>query len=558
MTRSRAFGQRPRRLVVSLMGVLAVLLGVAAEPLTDAGSHDPLAGTLREDHALPDPVQANSAVEAPLVATAEGMLRGSGSGKTDRWLGIPYAVPPIGNMRWRPPEPVGPWTGIREATDFASRCPQTASPTDPASTAEDCLYLDVVAPGRVSRLTGRLPVLVWIHGGAFVGGGSQDHDPRALAARGMVVVSINYRLGALGWMAHPALADADGSSGNYGWMDQQEALRWVQRNIRAFGGDPDNVTIGGTSAGGLSVLMHLVSPGSRGLFAKAIVQSGTFALTQTTLPDAEALGMEQATELGCPDQTAECLRRLPVPTLLNLRPGPAGFTPGVVDGRVLMRSVGDALADGEFAAVPVLQGTSRDEERLYTAMAELQGRPVTEANYESRLAARLAVRDDVASAIAAEYPVTEYSSPAIAFSTAVSDAAYACPALAVDLSLSRNVPTYAYEFADRTAPQPYFPPVTFPSGAFHTSEVQYLLALTTAPIRVVPGRQQVELAASMQSYWTAFAASGDPNVIGEVPWPAFDGPGRRVLSLRTPDPAVSTTFAVEHHCQYWSAVDAGR
>ena len=192
---------------------------------------------------------------------------------------MPYAAPPVGDLRWRAPRPASTWRGIRDATAFAPSCPQQPGLfAPPGAQSEDCLYLNVYTPAPGDRRGRDRPVIVWIHGGGLALDGARNYDPTQLAAEGTVVVTINYRLGALGALAHPALASRPGGpAGNYGLMDQQAALRWVQRNIDQFGGDPHNVTIAGESAGGLSVLAHLVSQGSRGLFQRAIVQSGTFA-----------------------------------------------------------------------------------------------------------------------------------------------------------------------------------------------------------------------------------------------------------------------------------------
>jgi para-nitrobenzyl esterase len=206
----------------------------------------------------------SSASATPVVTIKDGALRGTARGATDEFLGIPYAAAPVGPLRWRPPQPAAPWSGERDATTFAPHCAQPATPFGAASLSEDCLYLNVFAPaGRKHGGEGR-PVMVWIHGGGLVIGESEDYDPAQLAADGTVVVTINYRLGALGFLAHPALADRPGgSTGAYGLMDHQAALRWVQRNIRAFGGNPRKVTIAGESAGGLSVLAHMASPPGR-------------------------------------------------------------------------------------------------------------------------------------------------------------------------------------------------------------------------------------------------------------------------------------------------------
>ena len=252
----------------------------------------------------------------PIVRIDDGLVRGTTAGTVDEFLGLPYAAPPTGNLRWRPPAPPASWEGVRDATQFGPSCPQATVNNPylpPGPISEDCLYLNVYTPTSRSGGGGGRPVLVWIHGGGLTVDGARNYDGSKLAADGTVVVTINYRLGALGFLAHPALASRPGGpAGNYGLMDQQAALRWVQRNIAQFGGDPHNVTIAGQSAGGLSVLAQLVSPGARGLFQRAIVQSGAFALTQQPLATAEAAGEKFATAVGCADQTAQCLRSAPV------------------------------------------------------------------------------------------------------------------------------------------------------------------------------------------------------------------------------------------------------
>src|SRR5215471_13980724 len=308
----------------------------------------------------------------PVVRIDDGFVRGMATGTVDEFLGLPYAAPPTGNLRWRPPAPPAAWAGVRDATQFGPSCPQalTRNPLlPPGPISEDCLYLNVYTPPQGSGNEGSWPVLVWIHGGGLVQDGARDYDGSGLAADGMVVVTINYRLGALGFLAHPALASRPGGpAGNYGLMDQQAALRWVQRNIAQFGGNPDNVTIAGQSAGGLSVLAQMVSPGARGLFQRAIVESGTFALNQRPLATAEAAGEAFATAVGCSDQTAACLRNAPVSNLVN----DFGVEiPGVVDGSVLTQAIGTALAGGQFARVPVINGITHDEELLFVDLLKL-------------------------------------------------------------------------------------------------------------------------------------------------------------------------------------------
>jgi para-nitrobenzyl esterase len=241
-------------------------------------------------------------------------VQGTNSAGMLRFLGIPYAAPPVGALRWKPPTAAAAWTTVRDASTFASHCAQIAGPFGTASASEDCLYLNVYTP---STGPGPFPVMVWIHGGALVTGESDDYDPSALVAQGVAVVTLNYRLGPLGFLSHPALsAEAGGASGNYGLMDQQAALQWVQTNIKAFGGDPANVTVFGESAGGLSTFSQIASPLAAGLFQKAIVESGSYNLTPPDLATAQTWGTNFATGAGCTDQSAACLRALPVATIL--------------------------------------------------------------------------------------------------------------------------------------------------------------------------------------------------------------------------------------------------
>jgi para-nitrobenzyl esterase len=501
---------------------------------------------------------------APIVTIDGGRVRGLTVSAGYVFRGLPYAAAPTGRLRWRAPQPPAEWQGLRDATVFAPSCPQpqggfTIGPQD-----EDCLYLNVSTPRLNDHHHEKdLPVLVWIHGGGFTSGGGRDYDPTKLMAEGIVVVTVNYRLGALGFLSHPALASSPGgSSGNYGLMDQQAALRWVRFNIEQFGGDPDNVTIAGESAGGTAVLAHLVSRSSRGLFRRAIVESGSFALTQQSLASAEAGGQVFAATAGCPDQTAECLRNLPTDDLVGSFPTVA--IPGVVDGRVLTESIGVALAGGRFARVPVLNGTNHDEEQLFLVLGPYIGLPwgltvsggtyvpvperITPESYRRDIASVLSVTNARAAAIAAEYPLNAYGSPGLAFSALVGDANFACTALQMDAWLSRRTPTFAYEFNDDAAPWRYAqidPPL-----ATHLSELPYLFDLPDAPIQVPFSIDQEALAASMRTAWANFAASGDPSSAA-VSWPSFDV--AHVMSLVPPQPQIETDFRSRHHCSFWAA-----
>jgi para-nitrobenzyl esterase len=509
-----------------------------------------------------DAVTATARSETtPLVRTENGVVRGAAVSGDYQFLGLPYAAPPIANLRWRRPHLPAPWRGVRDATQFAPSCPQPVSVSvPPGPQSEDCLYLNVYTP--TLRSDAKRPVLVWIHGGGLTTDGARNYDGSKLAADGAVVVTINYRLGALGFLAHPALAHRPGGpTGNYGLMDQIAALRWVRDNIAQFGGDPHNVTIAGQSAGGLSVLALLVSQRSRGLFQRAIVQSGAFALKQQPLADAEVAGEAFAAQAGCPDQTAQCLRRLPVSALLSSFPHDA--IPGVIDGRILTRSIGTALADGQFAHVPVLNGVNQIEELIFVAgkhvavsggsFVPIPDEPIGPDNYQSDIAAVLGVSAERAEAIAAQYPLAAYPTADVAFSFVVSDANFACPALQVDRWTSAYAPTFGYEFDDSGAPQRFAPP-PFPPAATHSSEIQYIFDQPNAPY---PGRftaDQQALAASMQSAWANFAASGDPSTAA-LPWPSF-GDGEQVMSLIPPQPRLEAGFADTHHCSFWADATA--
>jgi para-nitrobenzyl esterase len=493
--------------------------------------------------------------DAPVVRTDDGAVRGMVVTGGYAFRGLPYAAPPTGQLRWRAPQPPASWRGVRDATRYAPSCLQQDNlfkPPGPQS--EDCLYLNVSTP--TLRSSAERPVLVWIHGGGLTQDGALNYDGTKLAAQGAVVVTINYRLGALGFLAHPALADRPGGpSGNYGLMDQQAALRWVRHNIKGFGGDPDNVTIAGQSAGGLSVLAHLVSPGSRGLFQRAIVESGAFALNQVPLSAAESFGIQFAALVGCPDQTASCLRSRAADTLVNAFPSAA--IPGVVDGKVLQESIGSALAAGRFARVPVINGVNQDEELIFVLglnVAVSNGSfvgapPPTPETYESELSSVLGVSASRASAIAALYPLAAYPAdfPQFALSAVMSDSQFACPALQVDQWTSRKVPTYAYEFDDGTAPPIFTGP--FPPVATHSSEIQYLFDQPNAKFAQPLGATQEALATKMRTAWTRFASRGDPGT-SAVPWPSIGSSGA-VLSFVSPQPQVLTTFAAAHHCSFW-------
>lgn len=384
--------------------------------------------------------------------------------------------------------------------------------------------------------------MVWIHGGALITGESNDYDPTALVEDGVIVVTINYRLGALGFLAHPALATPAGFAGDYGLMDQQLALRWVRDNIVFFGGDPLNVTIFGESAGGLSVFSQIASPLAANLFAKAIIESGAYQLSTQTL----------ATAAGCSSQTAACLRALPVSTILA-NENPAAYTPNI-DGGFLPLSLNTALATGQFNHVPVIQGGNHDEWRLFVALDfDLTVGPIgnNETDYEAALATLVG---PLAPYVAAEYPLADYPSADLAFGAAGTDVVFACPALSADLSMSQYVPLSTYEFNDENAPEDFLPPVSFPYGAAHASELQYLFALPVTVPHPPLNAQQLQLSSIMQHYWTNFAKSGNPNGSGIPFWQRFSAADGNFQSLIPPSLMEETNFAAAHNCAFWAAL----
>jgi para-nitrobenzyl esterase len=327
------------------------------------------------------------------VTTQNGLVQGVATSALDEFLGIPYAAPPVGPLRWQPPQPAPAYTGVLQATQFGSSCPQVATPFGKPSVDENCLFLNVFTPARPH---GKLPVMVYFHGGDFVVGEGSDYNPTSLVDNGnVIVVTVNYRLGVFGFLADPALSSEqpDHASGNYGLMDQQAALRWVQANIAAFGGNSGNVTIFGQSAGGDSVVSQLTSPTAAGLFQRAIVESGSYNLTPPTLAQSEAYGAAFAASVGCASNTASCLRNLTTAQLVAASAPSFGLAqleslgPNI-GGSILPLSPAAAFASGQFNRVPVINGTNGNEGSLFIALAfDLKGGPLSAAEYPTAVQA---------------------------------------------------------------------------------------------------------------------------------------------------------------------------
>ncbi|WP_433662217.1 carboxylesterase/lipase family protein [Nocardia sp. CA-128927] len=482
-----------------------------------------------------------------VVQTRSGPVRGKLSADTRSFSGVPYAAPPTGELRWKPPVAPAVWSQERDATKPGSPCAQTQL-TGGLAGSEDCLFLNVSTP-RAGAAQQR-PVLVWIHGGAFVFGNGAEYDPSRLVRTGdLVVVTINYRLGALGFLGHPGLAHEDGQVGNFGLLDQQAALQWVHDNIAAFGGDPAKVTIAGESAGAMSVCDHLVSPRSERLFQGAILESGPCEL-QIDRQSAVDKSEQYATTLGCPGTdaaTAQCLRAIPADKLaatpLQYTGADGTGLPGPVFGQPLLpEDPAAAFRAGKAAKVPVLIGANRDE---YTSFAV--GRTITADEYP-RL---LKLFGPQADAVAAQYPLDGYPQPALAWSAVMTDHIFVCPIADAMKSLIRTGPVYAYEFADQNAaPLPGLPsPPPFPFGASHAFELPYLFDLGQTP---APATQaQKDLSDKMIRYWSNFIRTGDPNGRGLPDWPRHTGDQALVFD---PNKITTTDAARNHHCDLWSGI----
>jgi len=483
----------------------------------------------------------------PTVDTNAGRVVGSESPTARQFLGIPYAAPPVGDLRWRAPAAVKAWSGDRDATTLAAHCAQPASRYGVETYTEDCLYLNVYTP----TTPGPHPVMVWFHGGAFYVGQSDAYKPTALVAQNTIVVTVNYRLGAFGFLSHPALtAEQGGSSGNYGLMDQQAALKWVQDNIARFGGDKANVTIFGESAGGFSVNAHLAAPGSAGLFHKAIAMSGAYpfgALGQPTLAAAETAGGSVATAAGCTaPATAACLRGLSTKALVDamFKTYPSGPIPSV-DGSVLKTSVAAAFTAGTQAKVPVIQGSTRDEWRLFVAAKELDDKKALDATtFASYVSDNLGGAQVLALANAF-YPIAKYgNSHSLTAGALGTDLVFSCNSrLATRMLTAGGNSVFAYEFNDPTAPQTLPGTLSFSTGSAHTSELQYLFSMGGTPLTAA----QQTLSAAIVGYWSRFARTGNPSGGTAPAWPAYTLAGDAFQNL-APTIGSLTTFSVDHNC----------
>ncbi|WP_119727514.1 carboxylesterase/lipase family protein [Thermomonospora amylolytica] len=498
--------------------------------------------------------RAPAPAEPPaVVRTDKGAVRGEVQQDHRRFQGIPYAKPPVGELRWKAPQPADPWTGVRDATRPGSQCAQLAPAYGGQTTyGEDCLYLNVTTPDRTGNK--RLPVMVWVHGGGNTTGASTNYNAAKLAVDGqVVVVTLNYRLGALGWLAHPGLEGGDRvQAGNYGLLDQQAALRWVRRNIAAFGGDPRNVTLFGESAGSIDTCANIASPTAAGLFHKAIPQSGSCAGPSRTEQGAEADGARLAAAVGCTGPAAEvaaCLRATPVKTLLETFAA-QGMTAGPVAGgdHVLPLPPREAIERGRFNRVPVMHGNTLDEMRLYVALS--YPRPITAEQYEQIVRTSYGADADE---VLKRYPAANYDEPRHALAAVQTDFGGVL-STCLHQTAFRNfrragVPVYAYQFADRGAP-PLIDVPGFDEGAEHATELTFLFPGLLGEL----DEPQRRLSDQMVAYWTSFARTGRPKAADAPKWPRYRAAGD-VLSLAPGADGIRTVNTAEaSNCAFWESL----
>ncbi len=467
--------------------------------------------------------QLASAHADPLkVTTEQGKVHGKliNDGKVRAYLGLPYAAPPVGDLRWKAPEPPAHWKGVRDATHYIAHCFQGVIYRDTTfqdgNESEDCLYLNVYVPADSSPKS-NLPVMFWIHGGGYMGGAGTErrHNGDFLATKGVVLVTINYRLSVFGFLATSELAkEAGGTAGNYGLLDMVAALQWVKANIREFGGNPENVTIFGESAGSFAVSTLMASPLAQGLFQKAIGESGAAfgrGLKADTLEAREQKDDEWVARLGV--NSLEELRALPAEKIIGAAmEWKYGFPP-VIDGKLLVEPVADTFAAGRQAHVPLLAGWNRDE-GMSDGMTVEKWKAFAEEHFKDRAGEFLKLypgdTDEQAARSAADYNGDMF----IAFGTWKWIEAQV---------KTGDAPVYRYHFELAALPSTYHPGL-----AFHSDDIEYVFGtLDTRPGETVRPEDR-KLSDEMMSYWTNFAKTGDPNGPGLPEWPRYDKTGELI------------------------------
>lgn len=498
----------------------------------------------------------------PEYLLKQGLVRGQQKMGVTTLLGLPYAAPPVGNLRWRPPQSPQSWWGLRNASRPSPTCLQGEGRS--VSGQEDCLYLSIYRPANIVNP----PVMLWVHGGFFTGGSSQMYDGSALARQfGVAVVTVNYRIGIMGFLAAKGFTE-----GNLGLMDIQQALRWLQANADNLGLDKNNVTLFGNSAGAAAICALLAAPSSAGLFHKAILQSGSCGswYFASDLAQAQAKNRSFVTKLlsmaraaGCSNEAGHCLRRLssravtslPIPTnrLVDAVPLPI-----VYGGKFLPLDPKQAFATGQFMRLPVLLGSNSDEGRILSGYISLLGNPMNEALYW--LVMNILDQPNAARTLQ-HYPNIAPETPAETAARAFTDRLFACPTYRLARQLSQYVPTYQYEFADPKAASNIKKLPNFSNlGSYHSAEIPYIFGSSVRSISNIDTftPQQQRLSWQMGHQWTNFAKTGRPS------WPPVektDSQGMRVFTFRpswpypAPASALTSFFASRHNCNFWQSID---
>ncbi|MFF3609927.1 carboxylesterase/lipase family protein [Streptomyces sp. NPDC002463] len=554
MSAPRPYGRAGLRVALLPLLCAVALLSATAAPAAGTGRGSP--DSERQDRTV--------------VRTEQGLVRGASHDSYTTFDGIPYAAPPTGPLRWRPPVPAAAWQGVRDATTPAERCVQMPTPgASGVIGSEDCLYLNVTVPATKSAAEKR-PVMVWMHGGAFLGGSGSDYSAERLAAQGdAIVVTVNYRLGIFGYFGHSGL----GAAPPFGLADQQAALRWVRANAARFGGDPRNVTLFGESAGALGICAHLTSPTAAGLFQRAVLQSGS---CHTSFPrgalapgtpayepfasqaDVQKAGAEAARQLGCTeggrDEVLACLRGQSTDRLATAQLMQSFNRPAFGNG-LLPVAPAQALTSGRFHRLPVILGTNHDEMRMFVGLS-LAAFPIrTEGDYRARLAEAFGA---AAPAVEARYPAAHHPSPALAWAAVLTDRSFTCTTLAAGRAIAAHapgLPLYGYEFNEPDAPVLSGLPANpgFPYGAAHGFEMPFLF--TSFPTERPLNDGQRALSDRMVGYWTNFARTGNPNTVDAPLWPALRASSPHAPSVQSLAPGPGGIHPVDaysaHQCSFW-------
>jgi para-nitrobenzyl esterase len=526
-------------------------------------------------------VQPAQKVLSAVVETKEGPVQGFVANGVTKFLGVPYAEPPVGDLRWRPPKDRTPWTAVRNVTEFAPICAFVTTLgvfSGPPNNNEDCLYLNIFTPSLDP--SARLPVIVWIHGGGNVDGETPGYDGSKLAADGKtVVVTMEYRLNLMGFLAHPALDNEGHAFGNYGILDQQAVLKWVERNIAKFGGDKDNVAVGGQSAGAVDTGIHMVSPLAANLFHRGICQSFCSAFALPTKAAAEATGVAFAEAAGCGTgigaDVAKCLRSLPAAKIEELA-GTASTQSkfitgrGLVDGEIIPDQPLTLFANGRFNKVPLINGNTADEANFGLAITEyftntdngLRTPPTAEqyVKYVNTTYLPPAYPEGTAAKVLAVYPLAAFKSPQLAWDRVGTDSGI-CNQRRLDKILASQIPVYVYEFADRTAPF-FFPDMPgMEALAYHTADIQYVFPLWHGGPLGIPhslNPQQAKLSDQLVSAWANFARTGNPNGSGNNPWPRYaantDAPAWLIQDVSGLSTLTDAQYSALRHCDFWDSV----